>query len=175
MEGQAAGRHAGPPPADRRALDNDSASISAPASKAARRLSPPWAQQTLPTHRTQHSPGSEAWGPCRDRLRADTRDHPLLIAEPSHQPPSLRERTVEAIFEHHAPPALYLARNAMLSSFACGRQTSLVVDAGHAATVGAFSSQCCAWPCSTDNVTIMWEHVLPSTIFSDQAMSSFYE
>ena len=34
------------------------------------------------------------------------------------------------------PPAVYLARNAMLSSFACGRQTSLVVDAGHAATVG---------------------------------------
>ena len=45
---------------------------------------------------------------------------------------------MEAMFERHSPPALYLARNAMLSSFACGRQTSLVIDAGHAATVGAF-------------------------------------
>ena len=30
----------------------------------------------------------------------------------------------------------------MLSSFACGRQTSLVVDAGHAATVGELCQSC---------------------------------
>ena len=38
---------------------------------------------------------------CRDRLRADVSEHPLLLAEPSHQPPGLRERMVEAIFEQH--------------------------------------------------------------------------
>ena len=32
--------------------------------------------------------------------------------------------------------AVFMARNAVLSSFATGRQTSLVVDAGHARTVG---------------------------------------
>jgi len=32
--------------------------------------------------------------------------------------------------------AVFLARNAVLSSFAVGRQTSLVVDSGHGSTVG---------------------------------------
>jgi len=34
------------------------------------------------------------------------------------------------------PVAVFIAKNAVLSSFALGRQTSLVVDAGHESTVG---------------------------------------
>lgn len=43
---------------------------------------------------------------------------------------------VETVFEQHGCPAIFLAKNAVLSSFATGRQTSLVMDAGHEGTVG---------------------------------------
>jgi actin-related protein len=33
--------------------------------------------------------------------------------------------------------AVFVAKNAVLSSFAIGRQTSLVIDSGHESTVGA--------------------------------------
>lgn len=60
-----------------------------------------------------------------------------MLAEPSFQPREARERVVTRIFESHSAPALFLARNAALSSYATGRQTSLVVDMGHEGTVGA--------------------------------------
>ncbi len=44
---------------------------------------------------------------------------------------------VSRVFEGYAAPALFLAKNAALSSYATGRQTSLVVDMGHEGTVGA--------------------------------------
>ena len=45
---------------------------------------------------------------------------------------------VETAFEQHGCPAIFLAKNAVLSSFATGRQTSLVMDAGHEGTVGKY-------------------------------------
>lgn len=38
------------------------------------------------------------------------------------------------------PAAVFLSRNAVLSSFALGRQTSLVVDCGHGSTIGKDST-----------------------------------
>lgn len=58
-----------------------------------------------------------------------------MLAEPVHNPRQVREKAVELLFEKFAPPALFMAKNAVLSSFAIGRQTSLVVDLGHEATV----------------------------------------
>ena len=43
----------------------------------------------------------------------------------------------QVLFEKHKPPAVFMSRNAVLSSFATGRQTSLVVDMGHEGTTGA--------------------------------------
>ena len=59
-----------------------------------------------------------------------------MLAEPSFNSREARERTVELLFEKFAPPALFMAKNAVLSSFATGRQSSLVVDCGHEGTVG---------------------------------------
>jgi actin-related protein len=50
--------------------------------------------------------------------------------------PQVREKTVELMFEKFNVPALFMARNAALSSFATARQTALVVDAGHRSTTG---------------------------------------
>ena len=73
---------------------------------------------------------------CRDRLVLDPTEHPMLLAEPTFNTKAFREQMVQAMFEDYGCPAVFLAKNAVLSSFATGRQTSLVLDAGHEGTVG---------------------------------------
>lgn len=50
------------------------------------------------------------------------------------------------MFEAQAAPALYLAKAAVLTAYAVGKQTALVVDAGYRGTTGAqallFSAVC---------------------------------
>lgn len=57
-----------------------------------------------------------------------------MIAEPLTMGRQAREKLVELIFEKHAPPALFFAKNSVLSSFAVGRPTSLVIDCGASGT-----------------------------------------
>lgn len=61
-----------------------------------------------------------------------------MLAEPTAQPDADREEVIERMFEGRGPPALFLARDAVLSSFATGRATAMVVDAGHDSTTGEF-------------------------------------
>ena len=79
---------------------------------------------------------SDCMSLCRDRLRAAPAEHPLMLAEPTFNTRELREKTVELAFEKLSPPAVFMARSAVLTSFAMGRQSSLVVDAGHEGTTG---------------------------------------
>jgi actin-like protein 6A len=64
-------------------------------------------------------------------------DHPLLAVDSTSTLVStnLQEKQkaliLETLFESLSAPAVYIAPSAMLSSFAYGRQTSLVVDIGH--------------------------------------------
>lgn len=60
----------------------------------------------------------------------------LLLAEPTHIDPKGREKAVEVLFESQGCPALFLAKAAVLSAFAVGRQTALVIDAGYGGTTG---------------------------------------
>lgn len=74
-----------------------------------------------------------------DRLRVtDPADMALLVVEPTHASRGSRERCVERLFEGLGCPAAYLAKAALLASFATARQTSVVVDAGHMATTGEY-------------------------------------
>ncbi|KVI11263.1 hypothetical protein Ccrd_010329, partial [Cynara cardunculus var. scolymus] len=50
---------------------------------------------------------------------------------------SSQKRTAEIMFEKYQAPALFLAKNAVLTSFASGRATSLVVDSGGGSTTVA--------------------------------------
>jgi actin-like protein 6A len=70
----------------------------------------------------------------RDRLLVDPKEHPMLLAEPSFNTQQNREKMVELMFEKYGAPAVFLAKNAVLTSFASGRATSLVVDCGGAST-----------------------------------------
>uniref|UniRef100_A0A1D1YLI1 Actin-related protein 4 n=1 Tax=Anthurium amnicola TaxID=1678845 RepID=A0A1D1YLI1_9ARAE len=73
----------------------------------------------------------------RERLLIDPKEHPMLLAEPSSNSAQQRERTAELMFENYKVPALFLAKNAVLTSFASGRATSLVVDSGGGSTTVA--------------------------------------
>lgn len=64
-------------------------------------------------------------------------DHPLLAVDSSNRVVSIKLQEkqkalmLETLFESLSAPAAYIAPSAMLSSFANGRQTSLIVDVGH--------------------------------------------
>ncbi|KAK3015434.1 hypothetical protein RJ639_006144 [Escallonia herrerae] len=67
-------------------------------------------------------------------LLVDPKEHPMLLAEPSSNTQQQREKAAEIMFEKYQVPALFLAKNAVLTSFASGRATSLVVDSGGGST-----------------------------------------
>jgi len=71
-----------------------------------------------------------------DQMKLNAEDHPMMLTEPSFNTNNAREKMVELMFEKYKVPAVFLAKNAVLSSFAMARQTSLVVDIGHENTVG---------------------------------------
>uniref|UniRef100_A0A803MIA2 Actin-related protein 4 n=1 Tax=Chenopodium quinoa TaxID=63459 RepID=A0A803MIA2_CHEQI len=73
----------------------------------------------------------------RECLLIDPKEHPMLLAEPSANNQQQRERAAELMFEKYKVPALFLAKNAVLTSFASGRATSLVVDSGGGSTTVA--------------------------------------
>ncbi|XP_022850063.1 actin-related protein 4-like [Olea europaea var. sylvestris] len=70
----------------------------------------------------------------RQCLLIDPKEHPMLLAEPCSNTQQQREKTAEIMFEKYQVPALFLAKNAVLTSFASGRATSLVVDSGGGST-----------------------------------------
>ncbi|WRX34760.1 Actin family - like 10 [Theobroma cacao] len=73
----------------------------------------------------------------KECLLIDPKEHPMLLAEPSFNTQQQRERTAELMFEKYKVPALFLAKNAVLTSFASGRATSVVVDSGGGSTTVA--------------------------------------
>jgi actin-like protein 6A len=70
-------------------------------------------------------------------LSCDASDHPLLMAEASHNPPAAREKMAELVFEKFGVPAFFLSKNAVLTAFASGRGTALVLDVGGGVTSAA--------------------------------------
>lgn len=61
-------------------------------------------------------------------------EYAVLCAEPNHNGRAARERLVEILFEKFNVPAAYLARSAVLSAYANGRTTGLVLDIGYSGT-----------------------------------------
>lgn len=65
-----------------------------------------------------------------DVLSASPQEHPLLLTEPATNPKAVRAQMAEVAFEGLGTPAFYLANRTVLSAFASGRPTALVVDVG---------------------------------------------
>ena len=67
-------------------------------------------------------------------LNAKMDDHPVLVTESPHNPTSHREQLAEIYFETFRAPALFVAPPAVLSLYASGRTTGVVLDVGEGVT-----------------------------------------
>lgn len=69
-----------------------------------------------------------------NELRATVKDHPVLIADSPLVPRSQRETAAEILFEKFQVPKLYMCNGSVLSLYASGETTGLVIDAGDTVT-----------------------------------------
>jgi actin-related protein len=60
---------------------------------------------------------------------------PLLLIERSYNPPPIRQKLLEIIFEEQGNPATFFARDAVCACYAVGRTTATVIDVGYNGTV----------------------------------------
>jgi actin-related protein len=63
-------------------------------------------------------------------LRVNPSDHPVLLTEPPMNPDTNRFKMAEIMFNTFNVPAMYVSMQAVLSLYASGRTTGLVIDAG---------------------------------------------
>ncbi|XP_032992761.1 actin-like protein 9 [Lacerta agilis] len=65
-------------------------------------------------------------------LKVAPEDHALLMSDPPLCPTTNREKLVEVVFESLNSPGMYVAYQSVLSVYAHGKISGLVVDTGHA-------------------------------------------
>lgn len=69
-----------------------------------------------------------------DQLQAFAEEHPVLLTEAPLNPKKDREKAAEIFFESLNVPALFVSMQAVLSLYATGRTTGVVLDAGDGVT-----------------------------------------
>lgn len=67
-------------------------------------------------------------------LRINAEEHPLLITEAPLNPRSNRDRMCQVLFEQFNVPCMYISIQAVLSLYASGRTTGVVIDSGDGVT-----------------------------------------
>ncbi|XP_004689011.1 PREDICTED: actin-like protein 9 [Condylura cristata] len=92
-------------------------------------------------------------------LRVATWDHPLLLSDPPFSPSTNREKLVELAFESLRSPAMYVAYQSVLSVYAHGRVSGLVVDTGHGVTYTVPVFQGYNLPHATERLDLAGTHL----------------
>ena len=67
-------------------------------------------------------------------LPTSSSDQPFVLIERSYNPPPIRQKCLEVLFEEMDVPSAFLARDAVMACYAVGRSTGTVVDVGHSGT-----------------------------------------
>lgn len=70
----------------------------------------------------------------KTRLQVDPVEHPLLVTEPAWNTSANKEKMAELAFEKFNVPALYAAKSPVMSAFASGKPTALILDVGGSTT-----------------------------------------
>jgi len=70
----------------------------------------------------------------KDQLQTFSEEHPVLLTEAPLNPRRNREKSAEIFFETFNVPALFLSMQAVLSLYATGRTTGVVLDSGDGVT-----------------------------------------
>lgn len=68
------------------------------------------------------------------QLNVSPKEHPIFFCDTPQTPRSAREKMAQVIFEEFEAPNLYMYTQAVLSLFAAGKTTGLVVDSGEGVT-----------------------------------------
>lgn len=92
-------------------------------------------------------------------LRVDAQQHPLLFSDPPFSPATNREKLVEVTFESLRSPAMYVASQSVLSVYAHGRVSGLVVDTGHGVSYTVPVFQGYNLPHATERLDLAGNHL----------------
>ena len=70
------------------------------------------------------------WNYAYGELKISQLEHPVLLTEAILNPYSNRERMAEIFFETYTAPALFICSQALLSLYASGKATGVVLECG---------------------------------------------